>query len=45
MKVQVVGIFWVRTPQQLFFKEKNNPSLLQPGTKVKFKRITKNEFM
>ena len=34
-----------RTPQQLFFKEKNNPSLLQPGTSVKFHRISKNEFI
>ena len=34
-----------KTPQQLFFKENNNPSLLQPGSLVKFYRISKNEFI
>ena len=34
-----------RTPQKLFFKEKNNPSLLKPGALVKFQRISKREFI
>lgn len=34
-----------KTPQRLFFKEKNNPSLIQPGTYVKFYRISKIEFI
>ena len=33
-----------RTPQKLFFKEKKYPSLLMPGTSIKFQRISKSEF-
>ena len=33
-----------RTPQKLFFKEKKDPSLLKPGTSIKFQRISKSEF-
>ena len=33
-----------RTPQKLFFKEKKEPSLLKPGTTIKFQRISKSEF-
>jgi allophanate hydrolase subunit 1 len=28
----------------LFFKNKNKPLLINPGDKVKFKRITEKEF-
>ena len=33
-----------RTPQRLFFKEKNNPNLLNPGYFLKFKPISKKQF-
>ena len=33
-----------RTPIRLFFKDRNNPSLLNPGSKVKFRLISKKEF-
>jgi len=33
-----------RTPQKLFFKENKDPSLLKPGTTIKFQRISKSEF-
>ena len=33
-----------RTPTRLFFKNKNNPTLLHPGTNVKFRSISKKEF-
>ena len=34
-----------RTPQKLFFKNKKDPSLLKPGTTIKFYRISKNEYL
>ena len=33
-----------RTPIRLFFKDKKNPSLLNPGSNVKFQLISKKEF-
>tara|TARA_Y100001970_G_scaffold293625_1_gene441777 strand:+ start:1139 stop:1828 length:690 start_codon:yes stop_codon:yes gene_type:complete len=33
-----------RTPINLFFKSKNDPLLLKPGNKVKFKQIKKTDF-
>jgi len=33
-----------RTPINFFFKDKNNPSLLNPGSDVKFRVISKKEF-
>ena len=33
-----------RTPTRLFFKDKKNPSLLNPGSNVKFRLISKKEF-
>ena len=33
-----------RTPTRLFFKNKNSPTLLHPGTNVKFRSISKKEF-
>ena len=33
-----------RTPIRLFFKNKKNPSLLKPGSNVKFRLISKKEF-
>ena len=33
-----------RTPIRLFFKDKKNPSLLNPGSNVKFRLISKKEF-
>ena len=33
-----------RTPTRLFFKNKKNPSLLYPGTNVKFRSISKKQF-
>ena len=34
-----------RTPIRLFFKDKKNPSLLNPGSNVKFRTISKKEFI
>ena len=34
-----------RTPIRLFFKNKKNPSLLKPGSNVKFRLISKKEFL
>ena len=33
-----------RTPIKLFFKDKKKPTLLNPGSKVKFRSISKKEF-
>lgn len=34
-----------RTPIKLFFKDKKNPTLLNPGSKIKFRSISKKEFI
>ena len=33
-----------KTPIKLFFKDKKNPTLLNPGSKIKFRSISKKEF-
>jgi len=33
-----------RTPIKLFFKDKNKPTLLNPGSQIKIRRISKKEF-